>query len=97
MRTDNNGNSFPLTGDTAKVSEHIGHEVKITGTTTSASANGGAVSGSMGQTGSSAQQAIEVSSVSISPFVKWRHVPLKPKPCRAQPHKLGFSLNCLQD
>jgi hypothetical protein len=65
MLTDNNGKSFQLTGDTAKLSEHNGREVKITGTTTtaSASANGGAASGSMGQASSSSQQAIEVSSV----------------------------------
>ena len=90
MRTDNNGNSFPLTGDTAKVSEHMGHEVKITGTTMSASANGGAASGSMGQAGSSAQQAIEVSSVSTSPLVKWRHVPLKPSPAEPSPTSWAF-------
>ena len=62
--TDSSGKSFQLTGDTAKLSEHIGHEVKITGTASSASTSpsGGAASGKMGQTGSS-QQAIEVSSV----------------------------------
>ena len=62
--TDSNGKSFQLTGDTAKLSEHIGHEVKITGTasSTSTSPSGGAASGKMGQTDSS-RQAIEVSSV----------------------------------
>ena len=59
--TDSSGNSFPLTGDTAKLSEHIGHEVKITGATSSASTSptGGAASGKMGQT----QPAIVVGSV----------------------------------
>ena len=62
--TDTKGNSFQLTGDTAKLSEHIGHEVKITGTSTSASPSpSGAASGTMGQTSNSSQQAIEVSSV----------------------------------
>jgi hypothetical protein len=58
--TDQTGTSYKLTGDTAKLSEHIGHEVKITGTKSSASATG--ASDTMGQTGG-AQQAIEVTSV----------------------------------
>jgi len=58
--TDQTGASYKLTGDTAKLSEHIGHEVKITGTKSSASATG--ASDTMGQTGG-AQQSIEVSSV----------------------------------
>jgi len=58
--TDQTGASYKLTGDTAKLSEHIGHEVKITGTKSSASATG--ASDTMGQTGG-AQQAIEVTSV----------------------------------
>ena len=58
--TDQTGTSYKLTGDTAKLSEHIGHEVKITGTKSSASATG--ASDTMGQTGG-AQQSIEVSSV----------------------------------
>jgi hypothetical protein len=62
---DKNGNSFQLTGDTAKLSEHVGHEVKVTGTPSSASPSpsAGASSGAMGQASSSSQQAIEVSSV----------------------------------
>jgi Protein of unknown function (DUF5818) len=59
--TDKNGTSYELTGDTAKLSEHIGHEVKITGTSTSASPSAG-TSGSMGET-SHSSHAIEVSSV----------------------------------
>jgi hypothetical protein len=59
---DKNGNSFQLTGDTAKLSEHVGHEVKVTGAPSSAP-SAGASSGTMGQTSSSSQQAIEVSSV----------------------------------
>ena len=30
--TDMHGKTFELTGDTAKLAEHVGHEVKITGT-----------------------------------------------------------------
>jgi hypothetical protein len=58
--TDQTGASYRLTGDTAKLSEHIGHEVKVTGTKSTATATG--ASDTMGQTGG-AQQAIQVSSV----------------------------------
>ena len=34
--TDKNGTAYQLTGDTAKLSEHVGHEVKVTGTPPSA-------------------------------------------------------------
>jgi len=61
--TDNNGTAYQLTGDTAKLSEHVGHEVKITGTTGSgASASGSA--GAPSATGSAgSQQTLQVSSV----------------------------------
>ncbi len=60
--TDKNGNTYQLTGDTAKLSEHVGHEVKITGTASAAgsSANGG-TTGAMG--GSGSQQSLQVTSV----------------------------------
>lgn len=61
--TDKNGTSYQLTGDTAKLSEHVGHEIKVTGTSSSASPSAGTASGSMGHTGNSSQQSIEVSSV----------------------------------
>ena len=52
--TDKNGMAYQLTGDTAKLSEHVGHEVKITGTsgssTGSESATGAASSAAGGQT-----------------------------------------------
>jgi hypothetical protein len=61
--TDKNGSTFQLTGDTAKLSEHVGHEVKVSGTSSSASAppSGGAASGTTQQPSSS--QAIQVASV----------------------------------
>jgi membrane protein implicated in regulation of membrane protease activity len=61
--TDKHGMSYQLTGDTAKLSEHVGHEVKVTGTTSSAdsSPSSGAASGTAGSTGS--QQTLQVSSV----------------------------------
>ena len=60
--TDKNGTSYQLTGDTAKLKEHVGHEVKVTGSAGSASAAaGGQAGGSMGQGSSS--QSIQVASV----------------------------------
>ena len=61
--SDKNGNTYQLTGDTAKLSEHVGHEVKVTGTTSSASTTGGgATAGATGQAGANAQ-TLEVSSM----------------------------------
>jgi hypothetical protein len=59
--TDSHGNNFQLTGDTSKLSEHVGHTVKITGAMSSASApSTGETGGAMGST---TQQAIDVGSV----------------------------------
>jgi hypothetical protein len=61
--SDKNGNTYQLTGDTAKLSEHVGHEVKVTGTSSSASTpSGGTTAGAAGQAGANAQ-TLEVSSV----------------------------------
>ena len=51
MLTDKKGNSFELTGDTAKLSEHVGHEMKMTGTESAASTstNSGTSNSTMGQ------------------------------------------------
>ncbi len=60
--TDQNGTTYQLTGDTAKLSEHVGHEVKISGATSSASAPSSAeASGTAG--GSNSGQTLQVSSV----------------------------------
>ncbi len=57
------GTSYQLTGDTAKLSEHVGHEVKVTGTSSSAAPNaGGTAAGTTGQA-SASSQTLEVSSV----------------------------------
>jgi len=53
--TDKNGTAYQLTGDAAKLSEHVGHEVKVTGTSaaTSTGASGStetSASGAAGQT-----------------------------------------------
>lgn len=59
--TDKNGNAYQLTGDTAKLSEHVGHEVKVTGTSSSASTASGTASATPGAAGNS--QTLEVSSI----------------------------------
>src|ERR1700757_2484236 len=56
--TDKNGTSYQLTGDTAKLSEHVGHEVKITGTPSS-----GAAGGENASAGAGSSQTLQVSSV----------------------------------
>src|SRR5258708_28319703 len=43
--TDKSGKTYQLAGDTSKLSEHVGHEVKITGTVGSASASSSAATG----------------------------------------------------
>jgi hypothetical protein len=59
--TDKNGTAYQLTGDTAKLSEHVGHEVKVTGT------SGAAGTGASGSTETSASgtsgQTLQVTSL----------------------------------
>jgi hypothetical protein len=55
--TDKNGMAYQLTGDTAKLSEHVGHEVKITGMSSTGA------SGSSASTSSGSGQSLQVSSV----------------------------------
>ncbi len=50
--TDKSGTTYQLQGDTSKLSDHVGHEVKVTGTTSAA----GATSSSMGSQAGGAQQ-----------------------------------------
>lgn len=62
--SDKNGNTYQLTGDTAKLSEHVGHEVKITGTTNSDSSASGASGAAAGTAGSAgAERTLQVTSV----------------------------------
>jgi hypothetical protein len=58
MLTDKNGTAYQLTGETAKLSAHVGHEVRITGTMGSSTATG-----SMGTQGSNASQTLSVTSM----------------------------------
>ncbi|MGC2450983.1 MAG: DUF5818 domain-containing protein [Candidatus Sulfotelmatobacter sp.] len=56
--TDKDGMSYQLTGDAAKLSEHVGHEVKVTGMSSSGAGASGASS-----TGAGANSTIQVTSV----------------------------------
>ena len=58
--TDKNGMSYQLTGDTAKLSEHVGHEIKVTGTSGSST---GAESSTGAASGTASAQSLQVSSV----------------------------------
>jgi hypothetical protein len=58
MLTDQNGTMYQLSGDTAKLSEHVGHEIKVSGTSSSGGDTGAAKGASGG-----AQQTLQVSSV----------------------------------
>ena len=55
--TDKHGMAYQLTGDTAKLSEHVGHEIKVTGTTSSSASSPSGATGSAG-----AERSIEVTS-----------------------------------
>lgn len=55
--TAKDGKTYDLTGDTAKLNDHVGHEMKITGTISPASAPS---SGAMGK--NSGQETIDVAS-----------------------------------
>jgi hypothetical protein len=57
--TDKNGTAYQLTGDTAKLSEHVGHEIKVTGSANSAAASTG---GTDNQAGAGSQQTLSVNT-----------------------------------
>ena len=65
--TDSSGTTYKLTGDTSKLSEHIGHKVEITGNSASASSGAGSSSGTPSSAGaaSSGEQSLDVSSVKM--------------------------------
>ena len=62
--TDKNGMSYQLSGDTAKLSEHVGHEVKVIGTSGSAGAGASGSTEPSGAAGTAgAGQTLQVTSV----------------------------------
>lgn len=58
MLTDSEGKSYELTGDTSKLANHVGHEMKVTGTESSGTAGGS----SMSNGASGSQMTIDVTS-----------------------------------
>src|SRR6185503_18835522 len=50
--TDQSGKTYQLSGDTSKLSDHVGHQIRVTGTDNSSSASNSS-SGSMGSSPSS--------------------------------------------
>jgi len=70
--TDDNGTAYQLTGDTSKLAEHVGHEIKVTGTSAAGApasssatptSGDGSTPATPGQAGGAAQQTLQVSSV----------------------------------
>jgi hypothetical protein len=59
MLTDKSGTAYQLTGDTTKLADHVGHEIKVTGSTSAAA--GTPSSGGTDTTGAS-KQDLQVSS-----------------------------------
>jgi hypothetical protein len=62
MLTSRKGTTYELAGDSSVLANHVGHEIRVTGTESSAGASGAASSNGMGQTSANGP-TIEVSSV----------------------------------
>lgn len=58
--TEKSGTAYNLTGDTSKLAEHVGHEIKVTGSTGAASGSSAASTGS-----AASGQSLDVSSVKM--------------------------------
>ena len=56
MLTDDAGTNYQIQGDTAKLTEHVGHEVQITGTVSASSFASASGSPEKGSTSSTSQQ-----------------------------------------
>lgn len=67
--TDNSGMTYQLTGDTSKLAEHVGHEVKIKGATSGSGAGmsgaGSASAGASAGASGSAASSLDVKSVKM--------------------------------
>ena len=65
--TDNADTTYQIQGDTSKLTEHVGHEVRITGTTSTSSSASGSTPGQTGSTTSTPQQpTIQLQDVLVS-------------------------------
>lgn len=61
--TDQNGMAYRLTGDSAKLSEHVGHEIKVTGMSESGSMSGNESGSASTGANSGSEKTLQVSSV----------------------------------
>lgn len=61
--TDSSGKTWQLSGDTSKLSDHVGHKVEITGTTSSGSESTNPSGSSAGSSSSSSQPTLNVTSM----------------------------------
>ena len=63
--TDSSGKTYQLTGDTSKLSDHVGHTVEIKGTTSSSSSNAGTAGSAGASSSASEQQSLNVTSMKM--------------------------------
>ena len=61
--TDNSGITYRLQGDTKKLSDHVGHEVEITGTTSGQTSASSDSAMSSGKSGGSEQPTLTITKV----------------------------------
>lgn len=63
--TSDSGTTYSITGDTSKLSDHVGHEVEIKGTTSpsSSSSSGGAAGATGPSSGGAAQQTLSMTGM----------------------------------
>src|SRR5215471_2394872 len=61
--TDSSGTTWQLSGDTSKLSDHVGHTVEITGTTSKSGEGSSGTSGTPGAGSSKTQPTLNVSSM----------------------------------
>ena len=81
--TDNSGTSYTLTGDTSKLAEHVGHEVKVKGSTSESGAGMGSTGAGMsGSTGSSTGASNGSSSSGSSSSLDVKSVKMVSKTCK---------------
>lgn len=77
--TDNSGMTYQLSGDTSKLADHVGHEVKITGTVSS----GSSASGSSASSSSSSSAPSSGAGASSGQTLTVDKVQHKSKTCKS--------------
>ena len=81
--TDHSGVSYALTGDTSKLAEHVGHEVKVKGSTSESGAGMGSTGAGMsGSTGSNTGASNGSSSSGSSSSLDVKSVKMVSKTCK---------------